>query len=45
MSGMNMTVRTLTTFVSHDESLFEYFAAPEGMSEMKVMELRYTRTR
>ena len=44
MSGMDMKVRTLTTFVSHDESLFEYFAAPEGMPEMKVMELRYTRT-
>jgi hypothetical protein len=45
MSGMDMKVRTLTTFISHDESLFEYFASMEGMPEMKVMELRYTRTK
>ena len=43
MTGMDMKVRTLTTFVSNDESLFEYFATAEGMTEMKVMELRYTR--
>jgi hypothetical protein len=43
MTGMDMKVRTLTTFISHDESLFEYFASAEGMPEMKVMELRYTR--
>ena len=45
MTGMNMTVRTSTTFISHDESLFEFFASAEGMPEMKAMELGYTRTK
>ena len=45
MSGMDMKVRTLTTFISPDESLFEYFATAEGMPEMKAMELRYIRNK
>jgi len=43
VTGQQMTVRTLSTFISHDESLFEYFATPPGGDEVKVMELRYTR--
>jgi hypothetical protein len=43
MSGLTMKVRTVTTFISHDENVFEYFATAEGMPEMKAMELRYTR--
>ncbi|HPF69088.1 MAG TPA: DUF1579 domain-containing protein [Candidatus Krumholzibacteria bacterium] len=42
-SGADMPVRTVTTFISHDEQLFEFFVAGEGMGEMKMMELRYTR--
>ena len=45
MTRMEMSVRTVTTFVSDDESLFEYFATMAGMPEMKMMELRYTRAR
>ena len=45
MTSMNMKVRTVTTFISHDENLFEYFASAEGMPDMKVMELRYSRTK
>ena len=43
MTGQQMAVRTVTTFVSGDESLFEYFAATAGMPESKMMELRYHR--
>lgn len=44
VTGQDMAVRTVTTFISHDESLFEYFATAPGADEVKVMELRYTRT-
>jgi len=42
-SGQVMQLRTVTTFVSDDESLFEYFATMAGMPEMKMMELHYFR--
>jgi hypothetical protein len=45
MTGLNMKVRTVTTFTSADESLFEYFATPPGGDEVKAMELVYTRTK
>jgi len=39
-----MKIRTVTTFISDDESLFEYFGSMmAGMPEMKLMELHYTR--
>jgi hypothetical protein len=42
-SGGEMQLRTVTTFVNDDESVFEYFATMPGMPETKVMELHYTR--
>jgi hypothetical protein len=45
MSGLDMKIRTVTTFISADESVFEYFASAEGLPEMKAMELRYTRAK
>jgi len=42
-SGLEMQVRTLTTFVSADEHRFKYFAAMGSMGEAKLMELIYTR--
>jgi len=43
MTGLDMKVHTRTTFVSEDESLFEYFTSGAGGAEVKVMELHYTR--
>ncbi len=45
MSGQEMMVRTVTTFVSADESLFEYYTTAPGTPESKTMELRYQRVR
>ncbi len=42
-SGQEMQLRTVTTFISDDESLFEYFGTVGGMPEMKMMELHYIR--
>lgn len=41
-----LPMRTVTTFVSEDEKLFEYFSSlAAGMPEMKIMELRYKRVK
>ena len=44
-TGNEMQLRTVTTFVNADESVFEYFATTAGTPEVKVMELRYTRAK
>jgi hypothetical protein len=41
--GLNQ--RVVITFVSEDEQRWEYFGAPEGFEEMKMMELVYSRKR
>jgi len=43
MSGTEMKVRTVSTFYSHEKHKFEYYASMEGMPEMKMMEMEYTR--
>jgi hypothetical protein len=43
MSGHEMALRSVTTYVSDDKTVFEYFGSAEGMPEMKMMELVYTR--
>jgi hypothetical protein len=43
--GRRLNQRVVITFVSEDEQRWEYFGAPEGFAEMKMMELVYTRKR
>ena len=44
MSGMEMKVRMVTTFISDDASKFEYFVTPPGDApEMLNMVLEYSR--
>ncbi len=43
MSGTEMTLRTVTTFVSDDEHRFDYYVTVPGLGEMKSMEMVYTR--
>ena len=45
MTGMEMSMRAVTNFISADESRFEYFASGTGMPEMKIMELHYSRVK
>ena len=45
MSGMEMKIRTVTTFTDEDSKLFEYFMSAQDMPEMKVMEITYTRVK
>lgn len=43
LAGMEVKIRTVTTYVSDDETLFEYFVTSGTGDEMKMMELRYKR--
>jgi hypothetical protein len=44
ITGRESALRTVTTFISDDESLFEYYGSMmAGMPEFKVMELHYSR--
>lgn len=41
-----LPMRTVTTYVSDDEKVFEYFSSlAAGMPEMKILELRYKRVK
>lgn len=42
-SGRLMHLRVVITWVSPDEHRWEYFGAPEGFEEARMMELVYTR--
>ena len=42
-TGEQMQLRTVTTFISDDESRFDYYATMPGMAETKMMELHYVR--
>jgi hypothetical protein len=42
-TGRQMNLRVLLTFVSADEHRWDYYGAPEGFDEAKMMELIYTR--
>jgi len=44
-SGRTMNLRVVITFVSADEHRWDYYGAPEGFDEAKMMELIYTRKR
>jgi len=44
-SGRRLNLRVILTFVSADEHRWEYYGAPEGFDEAKMMELVYTRKR
>lgn len=42
-TGRALHLRVVLTFVSEDEHRWEYFGAPEGWEETRLMELVYTR--
>ena len=42
-SGRLMNLRVVITFVGADEHRWDYFGAPEGFDEARLMELVYTR--
>ncbi len=44
-TGGEISVRTVTAFVSEDEHQFDYYMAMPGMEEMKGMEMVYHRVK
>lgn len=44
-SGRVISLRLVITFVGADEQRWEYFGAPEGFDESRMMELTYSRRR
>ncbi len=44
-SGRRLTLRVVLTWVSAHEQRWDYYGAPEGFDEARMMELTYTRRR